>query len=139
MSDNLEFKISEGLVMPIIKAKIETAIIEAMGGHEELIYSMLDAFMKQKVSADGKPAQGYRGDIPRLEYLTTKMVESAMKEALSEFLKNKQELMRQEFEKYFKTKKGSAEIAKAMQKGLCQSFASDWRMQFKFELLESRD
>ena len=42
-TDQVEFKISEGLIRPIIEAKINAAIVEAMGGHDSKVDMMAPA------------------------------------------------------------------------------------------------
>jgi len=101
MPDQVEFKISESLIKPILEAKINAAIIEAMGGHERMIADMLTAYMGQKVDNDGKES-GYSSNKPRLNWLVQKMIEEALKKAMTEFLQTKKEILYQEFEKFFK-------------------------------------
>ncbi len=134
MADQLEFKISESIVKPIIQAKIQTALVEAMGGHEQMIADMMNAYMTQKVDSEGHDGRGYRDDRPRLEWLVHKMLADAMRTALTEYLKTKQDLMAKEFEKFFNSKKGTNQLVKAMHEGLCAALMNDWRTTITFQL-----
>ena len=107
MADTLEFKISEGLIKPIIETKINEAVITAMGGHERLIADMITMYMNQKVDSDGK-ISNYGNSRPRIEWLSQTMVEEAVKEALKNFLSDKREFLQKEFERFFNSKKGSS-------------------------------
>ena len=124
MADQLEFKISEGLIKPIIQAKIHEAMIAAMGGHEKLITDILDAYMNQVVDTEGKPTN-YNGKI-RLYQLSNKMVEEALKTALLEYLKTKQSLLEKEFTRFFESKKGTSQLIAAMQDGFCKALTDKW-------------
>jgi hypothetical protein len=131
MSDQLEFKISESLIRPIIDAKIQSAIVEAMGGEKKMVADMVSCYMAQKVDCEGKVSR-YSSDKARFDYLVGKMLEDAMKEALSTYLKEKTELLQKEFEKFFNSKKGTSLLIKAMQEGLCAGLSDKWRTTVTF-------
>jgi len=133
MEDKLEFKISPDLIMPIIKAKIETAIIEAMGGHKELIDSILEAYMSQKVSSEGK-ISSYSSDnkFTRIDFIMQQTLEVAVKDALKEFLANKQKEVAESISRYFASKKGSSELIRAIEEGILDSLKSNWATKIQF-------
>ena len=131
MADTLEFKISEGLIKPIIETKINEAIIASMGGHESLVADMVVMYMNQKVDCAGNPTS-YSSSKSRLTWLSETMINDAIKNTLKEYLKSKQEFLQKEFEKFFNSKKGSSQIVKAMQEGLCAGLGECWRVSIKF-------
>jgi hypothetical protein len=131
MSDQLEFKVSESLVRPIIEAKINAAVIEAMGGAQKIVEDMLKTYMGQKVDSEGKPS-GYGNTAPRLEWLLHKMIEDALKEALRGFLQKKQDLLQREFEKFFASKQGSSQIISALRDGFVKSLSEKWTSVIQF-------
>jgi len=133
--DGIDFKVSEGLIKPIIETKIKMAIAEAMGGHEQLLDHLIEAFMRQKVDSSGNvDDRGYSGSKPRIDYLITKMMETAMKSAIEEYLAENLEIVRDAIVRYFKTKQGSARIITAIQEGLCKSFADKWLTKIEFNM-----
>jgi hypothetical protein len=132
MSDQLEFKISEGLIRPIIEAKINLAVAEAMGGHERIVVSMLDAYMKQKVDSEGKNSN-YSDARNRLDWLLHRMIEDSLKVAMTNYLQTKTEMLEKEFEKFFASKKGTSQIVAAMQDGFCKALADRWKVKIAFE------
>jgi len=136
MADQLEFKISESLVKPILEAKINAAITEAMGGHEKMITDILTAYMSQKVDSDGKESS-YSSSKPRLSWLVNKMIEEAMKKSLLEFMETKKEVIKNEFEKFINSKKGSSKIITAMQDGFCEALTNKWKTTITFNPPES--
>lgn len=131
MGDQLEFKVSESLVRPIIEAKINAAVIEAMGGAEKIVADMLKTYMSQKVDRDGK-VSNYSDTAPRLEWLLHKMIEDALKEALKGFLQKKQDMLQREFEKFFASKQGSSQIIGALKEGFVKSLSEKWTSVIQF-------
>lgn len=131
MSDQLEFKVSEGLVRPIIEAKINSAIIEAMGGHERMIVEMVTAFMNQKVDGEGKTG-GYNSNKPRYEWLTHKLLEDAVRKALQDYLDTKKEVLAREVQKFFSSKKGTNLLVEAVANGVLSGLGKTWRTTITF-------
>jgi hypothetical protein len=131
MADQLEFKISEGLVRPIIDAKIKTAVVEAMGGHEIIIADMMKAYMSQRVDSEGKES-GYSSSKPRLDWLVHKMLEDALKTALTQYIQSKTDFFEKEFQRFFASKKGTSQIISAMQDGFCKALTDKWRTTITF-------
>ncbi len=131
MGDQLEFKVSESLVRPIIEAKINAAVIEAMGGAEKIVADMLKTYMSQKVDNEGK-SSGYSSNTPRLEYLLHKVIEGALQEALKAFLQKKQDMFQREFEKFFASKTGSSQIVAALKDGFIKSLTERWTSNITF-------
>lgn len=131
MADQLEFKISESLVKPILEAKINAAIVESMGGHEKMITDILTAYMNQTVDGDGKQST-YSSAKPRLHWLVQRMIEEAMKASLTEYMQTKKEFLIKEFERFFNSKKGSSKIIAAMQDGFCNALTDKWRTTITF-------
>jgi ABC-type phosphate/phosphonate transport system substrate-binding protein len=132
MADGIDFKVSEGLIRPIIESKINAAIVEAMGGHERMIAEMIASFLNQNVDSEGK-ASGYSSSKPRLSWLVHKMLEDAMQKALTEFLLKKKGLLEKEFEKFFASKAGSSKVVAAMQDGFCTALKDKWRTTITFQ------
>lgn len=131
MADGIDFKVSEGLIRPIIESKINAAIVEAMGGHERVIAEMVAGFLNQRVDSEGKDS-GYSSNKPRLTWLVHKMLEEAMKKALTEFLEKKKGFLEKEFEKFFASKTGSHKVIEAMQNGFCDALKDKWRTTITF-------
>jgi hypothetical protein len=87
--------------------------------------------MNQKVDCAGNPTS-YSSSKSRLTWLSETMINDAIKNTLKEYLKSKQEFLQKEFEKFFNSKKGSSQIVKAMQDGLCAGLGECWRVSIKF-------
>jgi hypothetical protein len=136
-NEPVSLKIDQGIIRPIIEAKINEGIVEMMGGKEKLIEDMLGAWMTRLVDTDGKTGE-YNSKIPRFEYLITQMLNEALKKALNAYLAERQEQITAEFSKYFKSKAGSSALAKALQEGVCASLKSQWLTSISFRQLGER-
>lgn len=130
MGDQLEFKVSESLVRPIIESKINSAIIEAMGGHERMIVEMVSAFMSQKVDTEGKLSS--YSNTKRVEWLANKLLEDAVKKALENFIESKKDVIASEIGKFFASKKGSSQLIAAIQEGILGSLTTRWTTSINF-------
>jgi hypothetical protein len=113
MSD-LEIKINNDVVKGIVSEKIRLAVIESMGGCNEMISSMVDFYLNQKVGVDGNTSR-YDSDnkYTRGDLLMKNLIEKSMMDALSEVLKHKQEEITGNLIRYFTTKQGASALSKA--------------------------
>jgi hypothetical protein len=127
----VELRIDQSVIRPIIEARINAAIIDMMHGQEKMISNMISMWMDQKVDSDGKTS-GYNANKPRVEWLVQSMLDQAMKSALTDYLSKRKDMLTKEFEKYFKSKIGSSAITAAMNRGLCESLTSDYRVSVSF-------
>ncbi|MFH2042822.1 MAG: hypothetical protein ABIJ35_09915, partial [Acidobacteriota bacterium] len=75
---------------------------------------------------------GYSSNKPRLTWLVHKMLEDAMKKALTDFLEKKKGILEKEFEKFFASKAGSHKVVEAMQNGFCEALKDKWRTTITF-------
>ena len=101
MTDQIDIKISQDLVKPIIEAKVKAAIVQALDGEKQILEGILDAYMTQKVDSEGKVGRGYSSDKPRIDWLLKSCIENALRGAIKEHLSGNQEKFTQEFLKYF--------------------------------------
>lgn len=137
MGDQIDIKISEDLVKPIIEAKIKASLIQALEGEGKILEGILDAYMKQKVDSEGKIGRGYSGDKPRIDWLLESCISKALESAIKEHLSKNQAKFTQEFLKYFQSKRGSNKIVKAMQSGLIEAMSSSWRFSVGLHLMKN--
>jgi hypothetical protein len=133
---DVELKINENLIKPILTAKINEAVIEALGGRDLLIKDIIEHYMRVKVDNEGKVST-YSSDQnrTRMDYLVDQMIKDAMKDAIKTYMDIHKDLLVKELSKFFASKKGSAEILKALSTGVIDSFQSKWttKIDVKFE------
>lgn len=135
MSGELEFKVSQELIMPIIKAKINQAIIEAMGGKDRMIDDVLEAYMSQKVNEKGQvDSYSSSNKYKRVDILIHDLLGEAVKEALKDYLATKKEVLSKSFSAYFASKKGGDALARAMEDGITKALMNNWNTKITFEI-----
>jgi preprotein translocase subunit SecA len=129
MSGDVELKISKDVVKPILEAKVRAALLESLdAGYEQIVHDMLNHYMNEKVDSKGKPSD-YRGDANRrrIDFLLNNCIEEAVKSAIVEHVQKDQEKLAGEVQKYFKSKKGSNKLSRAVSEGLLQNITNSWR------------
>ncbi len=140
MSGELEFKVSSDLVKPIIEAKINAAVIEAMGGHERFIHDIVGKYLSEKVDENGKHNSYERENrYTRAEAVLMGCINDAMKEQLAAIMAEKKEEFRDAILSFFRSKRGTSIIVDAITTGLAKSLASEWRTKIEFNLVPQRD
>lgn len=76
MSD-VNLSISKEVVEPIVRAKIESAVVEALGANPmQLIEGIVRTALNQRVDSDGKPTN-YSANPTYVNWLATKMLRDA--------------------------------------------------------------
>jgi hypothetical protein len=135
MSD-VEFKVSEDLIKGIVSEKMKIAIVEAMGGRDRLVESIVNAYMECKVNADGTVDRyGSYNTHKRSDVMVRELIESAMREALKEHLQTRQEEIKQALCKYLNSKAGTSMIVKAVADGFANSMSDNgWKWNMSFNL-----
>jgi hypothetical protein len=126
MADSVDVKVSDGLIRPIIDAKITEAIAGALRGYENLVANAVARVLSQKVDSKGMPSnQGYSSDVPFLEWLCNDAIQRAAKVAVQKWVEANTETLQDEFLRQLKTKKGP--LVKAFIGGLAGSLQSEYR------------
>lgn len=126
MSD-VELKVSQDFVKPILEQKIKMALIESMGGSEQFVSALIESYMQIKCGADGKISQ-YSSDnkYTLLDATLRTMITGAIKDAVQKWAVENQSVISEELAKYFKSKSGSNVMVKAIQSGLVESMSKGW-------------
>lgn len=104
---NVSLTISKEIVTPIVKAKIEEAIIAAMGGTENLIALAVNEVLNKKVNIDGGTSNySSENKYTWLEVNVTKVIKDSVKESMKEMLEVRKEDIKKEMMKQLSSKKG---------------------------------
>lgn len=125
---NVSLTISKEIVTPIVQAKVNEAIIAAMGGKDEIIEKVVSLILNQKVGYDGKVST-YSSDnkYSWLDMTVTKQIQEAVKVELKTVVSESTEQIKQALIKQLKSNKGANKVAEAIVSGLSQTFASEYR------------
>ncbi len=127
MSADVEIKVSQDVVRPIIEAKIHAAMVEALGGESELMSRVISSVLNQKVNASGGKPDTYDRDTSTLvEYLARSAVRKVAGAAVREWIdKQKPALQKALVAQLSKKSNG---LAKTMVDGLGKSLETSWRL-----------
>lgn len=136
MSDdkNIALTISNDLVKPIIDAKIQAAIVGALGDGADLIKGAVAKALEYKVDRDGK-ISSYSGDnkYPYLEVIAERLIREATRKALEMWIAENQPKIEAELKKALA--KSGSKLAAAFANGLLESVKSSCshRVEVTFE------
>ena len=126
MSD-VNITINKELINPIIKEKINQAILEALGGKEELVKTVVEQIISAKVNEKGI-VDNYSNynKFNWLDIAVTKQIRAAVEIELKEQIANSTSSIKEALISQLRTKKGSSTVAKALLDGLNGSFKHNW-------------
>lgn len=118
MENNVSLTISKEIVQPIVKAKIEEAILQAMGGGETLIKTVIESIFNRKVNSEGNVST-YSGDNKYnwLEVVVTNQIKIAVQDSVKDLLANRQNEIKAAITKQLSSKKGIEAFAQALIEG----------------------
>lgn len=141
MSD-VNLSISKEVVTPIVTAKIQEAVLTALGGKEDLINMVVDHIINQRVNSEGKvDSYSYNNKHSWLDIVVTKQIQTLAEQAIKEQLIEASTEIKESIVRHLKTKKGADLAARALLDGLNGAFSSAWRskVEVKLVLMNSED
>jgi len=126
MSD-VSLTLSKEVVLPIVESKIKGAIMDALGGSDEIVAKIVDKIFKEKVNAEGKVSQ-YSSDnkFDWFDIAVTSQIQAAVKAELGVQISKSSESIKNALISQLQSKKGANQIASAMIAGLENTFKSSW-------------
>lgn len=123
--ESVNIQVSDGLIKPIIEAKIQAAIVSALDGSEKhLIESAIAAILNQKVDEEGKPPRYDNGKYTFLQYLCKQAIKAAANDAVREWCETHQKELKDTLLSQMRKQKSS--LANAFVEGLARSIQSQW-------------
>jgi hypothetical protein len=124
---NVSLTISKEIVTPIVEAKIKEAIIEALGGANEVVARVVNTVLHQKVGADGKVSSySSENKFDWLDVIVSSQLREAVTKELQAQISKSTEVIKDELIRALQTKKGATGVANALLSGLEQTFAQTW-------------
>jgi hypothetical protein len=117
-NQNVSLTISKEIVQPIVKAKIQEALIGALGGTEKLIETVTESIFNTKVNHEGKTS-GYSSENKYnwLDIIVTNQIKVAVQEVVKEILETRQTEIKAAISKQLSIKKGIEAFAQALLSG----------------------
>jgi hypothetical protein len=125
---NVSLTISKEIVTPIVQAKIQEAILAAMGGKEEILKKVVHEVLNKKVGYDGKESN-YSSDnkYSWLDAVVTAQIKEAVQVELKNVISESTVEIRKALISQLKSNKGASKVADAILSGLAQTFTSEYR------------
>jgi len=126
-SSLVNLSIPNEVTQPIVAAKIQEAVLAALGGSDKIVASVIHQICNTKVDSSGHVGR-YDSDNKHtwLDYHVTKIIQDEVKKELIEQIKTSSQAIKDELIKQLQTKKGASKVAEALLSSLNGTFASGW-------------
>lgn len=109
MSDIAKIELSKELIEPIVRAQLHASILAALGRTDQLVASVVNTVMNQKVDESGNPSR-YDSSKPLITWMAEKAIKEAAVEAIKEWFADNREAMKKQLQAAIsKNCKGMAE------------------------------
>lgn len=132
--------IGKDLIEPIIKSKVQAAIIEAVSNEQDLVTRFIAQTLETKCDKNGKVCyHDYENKYTMLEYMCIDTLRDCAKQAIRSWMEDNKKEIRKALTAQLKTTKTTSTFTKAILSGLTTSIKSDWRMDVKVELNTLKD
>jgi hypothetical protein len=137
-SSLVNLSIPQEVTQPIVAAKIQEAVLAALGGSEKIVSGVIHQICNTKVGADGHTPR-YESDAKYtwLDYHVTKIIQDEVKKELIEQIKTSSQAIKDELIKQLQTKKGASKVAEALLSSLNGTFNSGWRSSVQVNFMPS--
>lgn len=139
-SSLVNLSIPKDVTTPIVAAKIQEAVLAALGGADKIVSGVINQICNTKVSDSGS-VSSYSSDNKHtwLDFHVTKIIQEEVKKELISQLTTSAAEIRQELIRQLKTKKGASLVADALLSSLNGTFTSSYRSNIKVEFISSKD
>lgn len=136
-SSLVNLSIPKEVTGPIVSAKIQEAVMAALGGADKIVQGVVHQICNTKVSPKDGRVSGYNSDntIPWMDYHVTQMLQSSIEAELKRQVVEVAAPIKDELIKQLQTKKGASMMATAILEGVAGTFKDNWSSKFevKFE------
>lgn len=127
-SSLVNLSIPQEVTQPIVAAKIQEAVLAALGGSEKIVASVIHQICNTKVDSRGNvPSYNSDAKYTWLDYHVTNVIQEEVKKQLQETIKINSQAIKDELVRQLQTKKGASKVAEALLSSLNGTFASGWR------------
>jgi hypothetical protein len=131
-------QIGKDLIQPIIEAKIQAAIVDALSGYEGLVSQAIARVMNQKVNHEGKRDQyDSYNKYPFIEVICQQRIQEAVRVSLDKWLASKQPQIEAAVEKEMSRRTGS--LARDFVAGLQNSIKHSWTTKLDVKFLSQSE
>lgn len=139
-SSLVNLSIPQEVTQPIVAAKIQEAVLAALGGSEKIVAGVIHQICNTKVDAHGNTPR-YDSDAKGtwLDHHVTKIIQEEVKKELQEQIKTNAQAIRDELIRQLQTKKGASKVAEALLSSLNGTFTSGWRSNIQVTFHPDKD
>jgi hypothetical protein len=141
-SSLVNLSIPQEVTQPIVAAKIQEAVLAALGGADKIIQGVVHQICNTKVSAKDGHVSSYSSDntMTWMDYHVTQMIRGSVQEELRNQVVEISAPIKDELIKQLQTKKGASMMATAILEGVAGTFKDSYSTKFevKFENKNSR-
>lgn len=122
-SSLVNLTIPQNVTQPIVAAKIQEAVLAAMGGADKIVSTVVHEICNRKVNPKDGKVSGYSSDntIPWMDYQVTGLLQSAINEELKKQTVDLTSPVRDALIKELQTKQGASKVAKLLLGSLVSS------------------
>ena len=132
--------IGKDLIKPIIEAKVQAAIVQAVSTEQDLVTRFIAQALETKVDKNGKVNyHDYDNEYTMLEYMCIDTLRECAKQAIRSWIEENRNEIQKALTAQLKTTKTTSTFAKAIINCLTNSIKSDWRMSVNVELNSLKD
>jgi len=129
----VDIKISDDLIRPIIEAKVQAAIVEALSGDSGLVGKTISNALTMKVDSNGKVSDyTCSNKYTYLDYLCKSIIIEAADKAVRRWVEMRKPELEEEFLRQIQTKKTSKMLVRACVDGLANATKNKWRFSVVF-------
>lgn len=127
-SSLVNLSIPENVTKPIVAAKIQEAVMAALGGQEKIVAAVVKQICETKVDSSGKVSTySSSNDRSWIDYHVTDVIQKAVKDELINQIHIGSAEIKAELIRQLTTKKGATKVAEALLSSLDGTFKSGWR------------
>ena len=114
------------IIKPIIEAKINTAVLEAMKGHEAIVDNIVHRVLYHKVDSDGQVDRyGYAQSKTFIDWLVEKGIREAVIAAMKTHMEQCQPAIKKAIEG--ELKKSTSKLASTMIESMIENTVKQWK------------
>lgn len=138
MAENATVAIPNDVIVPIVQAKIQASIVEALGKHGDLIERAVAAALGVKVNGKGQVDQySSYNTFTFLEATANQYMQEAAREALKDYMVQAKESLKAKVKKELEKK--SNLLAAALVDGLAKGVETVYGLSITVNLQQKRD
>lgn len=133
MPDQIDIKVSEGLVRGILEAKVQAAIVGVLTKDSSIVEQVVSAALMTKVNGECTRSR-YESDnrFTFLDALCRKTIRQAAEAAIQTWAKERQDVLEKEFLRQLQTRKTSSKLVRACIDGLAEATKNSWTFSVRF-------